>query len=1199
MITGTPDTQYASIRTFLEQRYSLKDSYLERISFFEEKFSAPPEKFAAALNAYWDNFSKEGLREELLVAKFISSSTGKLESELRLRRPKTLNDCVQIANALPAGSITCSAVRQIRRNVTQNSDSNKISASTLCFRCGKSDHLANSPACKAKNATCRNCQKRGHFSSVCKSGNKETCIKTDSIHVSSFTASTSAPAPKCITNKVARPEISVRVGNGADLNFIVDTGSEITVITKSMAERFFAQIPMLPVPTATFRNFDNSSISMTGWFKNVSLCFNNKRGQVDLFVAEVPYAILGVDGIASLGLNIYCSAASMPSKETVNMSDTVATLKLRSDAPVTSQQSLRRLPLALEKPVENEIRRLLSEDVIEPINNFPYISPIVVVPKKDSSIRLCVDYRKINSMLLVDQYPIPSADELLSKLSGATIYSKLDLANAYHNIELSEESRDITAFISSQGLFRFKKLPFGIASAPAIFTRVLQRLLSDCSNVISYFDDILVFASSKPVHDEALAKVKSILHTHKLEINVKKCIYGVPEIEFLGRLLTSKGVQPSPTASKAIVQLPRPDDKKQLRSFLGMVGFYRLFISDFARISAPLYELLSQDTSFQWEDVHQISFTKLKEAVVQSRPLAFFDTSPSTKTFLTTDGSLRGLGAYLSQVHDGEEKPVYFISRKLRPNEQHYSSSEIETLAVLWAVERFHQYLYGRSFEIRSDHSALREVLTGRVRGPTAPARIVRWSTRLLPYTFTVTYVKGRSNVVADGLSRLPLPDDSTKSYDINLAAVLTDTVSCVTYDQVQEETKSDEQLQQVIQFLKTDGWPSCSSTLPSEVLPYYRIRQDFSLHDGILLRGDRIVVPISLRNRLLQFAHEGHFGISKTKARLRLSYWWPGLDSSVETLVRSCPCCKTIPIRDSPVGVPEWPTEPWTTLAMDIAGPKHDFKGNSFYIIGLVDQHSKLVRCHVTTKITSEDVIRFLQKEFNTFGYCLRLLTDNGVQFTSSCFKEYLQKHGIIHIRSAIYNPQCNGSIERVNRNFKKVLENFVREEVPLYKMQEALEIYLLNYNNTPHDTTQKTPSELLLSYRPRTRLEIASKPREPTEEMKTTKITIQKKLMKRAAYADERRRPATVCKFRVGDWVQASGGGPIRRLVRQTGEFTFETSDGYKVNTRTLRLKHRPTETCYAPIKATTTPPKTSPTRRYPRRERRSPLRYGYEEC
>ena len=456
---------------------------------------------------------------------------------------------------------------------------------------------------------------------------------------------------------------------------------------------------------------------------------------------------------------------------------------------------VQRLPFTLEEPVEHELRKLLAADIIEPITT-SYISPIVITTKKDNSIRLCVDYRRVNSCTIPDQYPIPSVDELFRKVRNARVFSRIDLKSAYHQLDLHPDSRHLSAFITHVGLFQYKKIPFGLVNAPAAFTRILQRILQPCRNIIVYFDDILVFGSSKADHDQCLADLKSTLQRHNFIINEEKSLYSVENIEYLGRQPSSEGIKPPSNATQAIQQCPAPSSKAELRSFLGMAGFFRGFINKFASLAHPLYRLLQEDVSFYFGVEELEAFEQLKRVLLHSPFLAFFDTDASIRTILTTDASRVGLGATLSQVQDGKEKPVYFISRKLHANETAFSSSELETLAV----ERLHQYLYGRHFEIRTDHSALKEVLTGGRKNSVAPARISRWAARLLPYSFKVHYIKGCSNVVADCLSRLPSEScGNFFDFNINIATIHGDMLPCVTMMELSHATAEDPILQRVI----------------------------------------------------------------------------------------------------------------------------------------------------------------------------------------------------------------------------------------------------------------------------------------------------------------------------------------------------------------------------------------------------------------
>ena len=316
-----------------------------------------------------------------------------------------------------------------------------------------------------------------------------------------------------------------------------------------------------------------------------------------------------------------------------------------------------------------------------------------------------------------------------------------------------------------------------------------------------------------------MADLKSTLQRHNFFINEEKSLYSVENIEYLGRQLSSEGIKPPSNATQAIQQCPAPSSKTELRSFLGMAGFFHGFINKFASLAHPLYRLLQEEVSFYFGVEELEAFEQLKR-VLHSPFLAFFDTDASIRTILTTDASGVGLGATLNPVQDGKEKPVYFVSRKLHANETAFPSSELETLVVVWAVERLHHYLYGRHFEIRTDHSALKEILTGGRKNSVVLARISRWAARLLPYSFKVHYIKGCPNVVVDCLSRLP-SESCGNFFDFNIyiATIHGDMLPCMTMMELSHATAEDPILQRVTKYTLTK-WPI---SVDSESQPYFR----------------------------------------------------------------------------------------------------------------------------------------------------------------------------------------------------------------------------------------------------------------------------------------------------------------------------------------------------------------------------------------
>jgi len=744
---------------------------------------------------------------------------------------------------------------------------------------------------------------------------------------------------------------------------------------------------------------------------------------------------------------------------------------------------------------------------------------------------------------------MPSADEIFVRLKNAKWFSKLDLAAAYHQLPLSPESRPITAFITHCGLFQYKNLPYGLASAPAIFTRRLKSVIRNCKNVVSFLDDILVFGSSEKEHDDALEKVKKALQQADLLVNEAKCEYKVRELEYLGRTVTADGIKISRKALESIQNMPSPTNKSQIRSILGMFSFYRQYVPHYASISSQLHELVKNDVSFTWGEEQESAFRKLKEAITNAVPLAYFDTSRNTETFLTTDGSGDGIGAMLSQVSEGKERPVYFISRKTTAQESKFSASELETLAVIWSIERLHQFLYGRHFTIRTDHRCLPYVLNGSAENMRAPARIVRWSYRLLPYCFDVKYLSGKQNVIADALSRRPT-ENAPDFTEYHVSALLKDNDAVSTIE-LEEATKNDDVLKMIVSKLQL-GW-SDDAAVTKEEKVFKGIQQELSVVDGILHRGERIVVPTILRQRLLQQGHQGHLGIVKTKQKMRQMFWWPQMDHEIESYVKNCKCFRPIPPRDTPVQNVDWPTSPFLHLAIDIAGPKTDEAGQQFYVLVAVDYHSRYVIANTYYKpIVSSDIIGFLSKIFTTFGFCLKLTSDNGSVFISTEFTSFLKTNGIIHNRSAAYNPQANGLVERVNRNIKKFLEN---AKLVRGNCQAKLDEYMFAYNNSEHETLKCSPASLVFKFLPRTKMAMCVPPPAPTEDILRLQEEIQRRQRRYAFHANDRRRPRITNPFKPGDLVR-NNHGRIYRLARATGPYTFRTVNGPCVNIRHLQL-------------------------------------------
>ena len=429
-------------------------------------------------------------------------------------------------------------------------------------------------------------------------------------------------------------------------------------------------------------------------------------------------------------------------------------LRLDIDDSVTPvAQAPRRIAMHLRERVDAKLNQLLATDIIEPVSQpSEWVSPLLVVLKDNGEIRLCSDMRRANMAIRREHHPIPNFEDFVSRLSGAKWFSRLDLKDAYYHIELDESSRHITTFITHKGMFRYKRLFFGVNCAPEAFQKILEQLISHVNNALNMQDDVFIWGATKEEHDKGLAEVMKVVKSYNIMLKPSKCEFAVHETEFLGHKISDKGFAPKDDKPDEILGFRQPKSPEEVRSFLGLVAFVSRFIPDMSAKTFHLRLLTKANQKFEWGIDQEKAFQSLKKAVSNISRLAYFD--PKRRTRLVTDASPVAIGAVLVQYEDdGEDKPIIikYASKSLSDTEKRYCQTEREALAVVWGVEHFQYYLLCIAFEVETDHRPLVPMFT-----PTSRPvqRIERWVLRLQPYQYKLIYRKGKENI-ADPFSRL------------------------------------------------------------------------------------------------------------------------------------------------------------------------------------------------------------------------------------------------------------------------------------------------------------------------------------------------------------------------------------------------------------------------------------------------------------
>ena len=620
------------------------------------------------------------------------------------------------------------------------------------------------------------------------------------------------------------------------------------------------------------------------------------------------------------------------------------------------------------------------------------------------------------------------------------------MTQAYHQLEIDEDSRQITTFSTHFGLFRYKRLLFGVNAASEIFQNAIANVLHDIPGSRNLSDDIIVFGATQQEHDRSLKKTLQRLQEVGARLNRQKCIFSASELTFFGHVFGRGGMTADPEKTKTIINAPAPTNIAELRSFLGMTQYMARYIPAYATITSPLRELLKKDVTWTWSAAQQAAFEKLKEMLTSSPVMAYFD--PVKETSILVDASPVGLGAILVQ----DNKAICYSSRALTDVEKRYSQTDREMLAAVYGIEHFHLYVQGAPFKLITDHKPLLGMVKSR--NPTT-ARIERWRLRLMPYEVEFVYRPGRNeHNPADYISRHPQTTPARENAGEEYIAFLAKFAvpKAMTQDEVRAETQKDPQLQTVMQAVQTGQWRG-------DISDFARFKDELSVHDGLVLRGHRLILPQSLQKRAIDIAHQSHQGIVKTKQLIRKKIWFPGIDKLVENTVKSCiPCQATYkgPTQREPLQPTPLPSGPWVAVAIDFAGP---FPSGE-YVLVVTDEYSRYPEVEIVPSTSERVVLPRLDQIFARQGFPEICKTDNGPPFNGQAFAKFAEKNGFRHRKITPVWPEANGAAER----FVETIKNNIRASAADGRnWKEQIPTFLRTFRATPHSTTGVSPFEAM----------------------------------------------------------------------------------------------------------------------------------------
>ena len=1024
------------------------DRYIEKVSELADECEFP----AVAKDQLIRDRLVLGLSSSALRDKLLQNEKTDLHSVIAFirRASKTVRPRSAASDCNAPSTESVNKIRSEKRPPTRNSNRDAPRPNRKCKFCDLLHPMLKSK-CPARDQTCSKCRKTGHFAACCDTIRKLNYIdvnddsddEIDSVEEDCFNVELGRLGDR--KKRIVGDALLRSRDREFCLKAQIDCGASVDVLPYQLYKKL-RKLQILPPKTKSTRKLRMYNGDLTDPVGQVSatLVNNGREATVTFQIVDVPeQPLLGASTSLALGyIRLGENAEFVNKVSDCDQEDRLESLVqeyaeifkglgklqgkvkiyLKNDA-IPVQCPPRRVPAALKTQIVDRIAELERQGIIVPVHTpTEWISQLLVVARKDKKLRVTLDPFHLNKATRRSHYRLPVLSDILPRLTKAKFFSVADASDGFFQCELDDASTDLTTFWTPTGRYKYLRMPQGLSISPEIYQAKQMEALENLKGIEIIADDILIHGETFEDHYENLRAFFQRCKERHLRLNKKKLRICVPSAKYMGHILTRDGVQPDPEKIEILRNCPPPRDKKALLRFLGAVNYLSKFIPGYSELTTSLRSLLKDNIEFRWMESQNVAFERIKEALAKSPTLAYFDVDKPI--LIQTDSSQNGVGGVLLQ----EGRPVDLCSSALRPAELGYAVIEKELLAILVSCKKFDHYIFGHpQVVVQTDHQPL--ISCFRKPLHSNPIRLQRMLLSLQKYNLEVSYVRGKANCIADWLSRdtyqttHSLVVDEGLVYRIeleNLDVSGHTAVKNATLLQIKEAAIGDLETS-LLKKMLTCGWPRSREHCAREMRPFWKYRSELTTDGELIFRNTAVFIPRTLRRAMLTKAHASHYGSAASWKRARDCIFWPSLKSELFDWCDSCESCLSYQPRQQrePLKITTTAYYPFQIVYQDF------FTLRDRQYLVTVDSYSDYFEVDDLGRDSSaERLIQATQRHFARYGAPVELHSDNGPQFTSTAFIEFLSEWGVTPVTSSPYFPQGNGKAEAAVKVAKRLLK-------------------------------------------------------------------------------------------------------------------------------------------------------------------------------